>query len=101
MGVGDGAGAIVQGIGTAVLIGTGNKTSGEINFMPLLCGRTLKGTIYGGIKTKSDLPILFDKCLNKVSMLLLDLYNIKSSIPVVVDAYRIILFVFPCIRGSG
>ncbi|PSS04576.1 Alcohol dehydrogenase-like [Actinidia chinensis var. chinensis] len=53
------------GIGTAVLIGAGKETSGAINFIPLLCGRTLKGTIYGGIKTKSDLPILFDKCLNK------------------------------------
>ncbi|KAG5559067.1 hypothetical protein RHGRI_008848 [Rhododendron griersonianum] len=54
------------GIGSAVLIGAGTETSGQINFIPLLCGRTLKGSIYGGIRTKSDLPIIFDKCLNKV-----------------------------------
>jgi S-(hydroxymethyl)glutathione dehydrogenase/alcohol dehydrogenase len=53
------------GIGSVVLIGAGNETSGQINFIPLLCGRTLKGSIYGGIRTKSDLPIIFDKCLNK------------------------------------
>ncbi|KAI8565286.1 hypothetical protein RHMOL_Rhmol03G0247100 [Rhododendron molle] len=53
------------GIGSAVLIGAGTETSGQINFIPLLCGRTLKGSIYGGIRTKSDLPIIFDKCLNK------------------------------------
>jgi S-(hydroxymethyl)glutathione dehydrogenase/alcohol dehydrogenase len=32
---------------------------------PFFCGRTVKGSIFGGIRTKSDLPIIFDKCLNK------------------------------------
>ena len=37
-----------------------------LNVIALACGgRTLKGTTFGGIKTKSDLPILFDKCKNK------------------------------------
>ncbi|XP_058206456.1 8-hydroxygeraniol oxidoreductase-like [Rhododendron vialii] len=53
------------GIGSAVLIGAGNDTSGQINFHSLLLGKTVKGSIFGGIRPKSDLPIIFDKCLNK------------------------------------
>ncbi|KAH7854876.1 hypothetical protein Vadar_018642 [Vaccinium darrowii] len=53
------------GIGSTVMIGGGNETSGHINFIPLFCGRTVKGSIFCGIRTKSDLPIIFDKCLNK------------------------------------
>lgn len=56
----------LQGIGSAVLIGAGNETSGQINFHSLLRGKTVKGSIFGGIRPKSDLPIIFDKCLNKV-----------------------------------
>ncbi|CAL5405603.1 unnamed protein product [Camellia sinensis] len=53
------------GIGTAVAIGSGNEKSGEIDLVPLLCGRTLKGSIFGGIKVKSDLPFILHKCINK------------------------------------
>ncbi|KAI5669323.1 hypothetical protein M9H77_19176 [Catharanthus roseus] len=53
------------GLGTAVLIGAGLETSGEIKFIPLLCGRTVKGSIYGGVRPKSDLPTLIEKCINK------------------------------------
>ncbi|XP_059283910.1 8-hydroxygeraniol oxidoreductase-like isoform X1 [Lycium ferocissimum] len=53
------------GIGTVVLIGTGNGTNGEINLNPLLCGRTMKGSIYGGIRVHSDLPSLLHRCANK------------------------------------
>ncbi|XAR73288.1 Alcohol dehydrogenase [Bertholletia excelsa] len=52
------------GVGTVVSIG-GGSISAEISLVPLLCGRTLKGCIYGGIKVKSDLPFIFDKCINK------------------------------------
>lgn len=50
-----------------MLIGAGLKTSGEINYIPLLCGRTLKGSIYGGVRPQSDLPTIVDKCINKVT----------------------------------
>ncbi|XP_059625089.1 8-hydroxygeraniol oxidoreductase-like [Cornus florida] len=53
------------GIGTSILIGAGLQQKGMINFVPLLCGRTLKGSIYGGLKIQSDLPTIFDKCINK------------------------------------
>lgn len=53
------------GIGTIVLIGAGNGTSREFNLIPLLCGRTMKGSIYGGIRIHSDLPALLHRCTNK------------------------------------
>uniref|UniRef100_A0A5B6Z3S4 Putative 8-hydroxygeraniol oxidoreductase n=1 Tax=Davidia involucrata TaxID=16924 RepID=A0A5B6Z3S4_DAVIN len=53
------------GIGTSILIGAGLQQSGTINLVSLLCGRTLKGSIFGGLKIQSDLPIIFDKCINK------------------------------------
>ncbi|CAK9140387.1 unnamed protein product [Ilex paraguariensis] len=53
------------GLGTVVFIGAGLHTSGEIKFIPLLCGRTVKGSIYGGVRTQSDLPTIIDKCINK------------------------------------
>ncbi|EOY10189.1 Zinc-binding alcohol dehydrogenase family protein, putative [Theobroma cacao] len=53
------------GTGKTILMGIGDHQSLQINFLPLLCGRTLKGCVYGGIKTISDLPILLEKCRNK------------------------------------
>ncbi|XP_039065566.1 8-hydroxygeraniol oxidoreductase-like [Hibiscus syriacus] len=53
------------GKGTTILMGTGDDFRLQINFLPMICGRTLKGSIFGGIKTTSDLPILFEKCRNK------------------------------------
>ncbi|KAK2997793.1 hypothetical protein RJ639_025579 [Escallonia herrerae] len=53
------------GLGTVVLIGAGLETSGNIKLIPLLCGRTLKGSIYGGVRPQSDLPTIIDKCINK------------------------------------
>lgn len=44
------------------------KTNPEISahYGLLLSGRTLKGSLYGGWKPKSDLPSLVDKLLRKV-----------------------------------
>ncbi|CAI9093495.1 OLC1v1029004C1 [Oldenlandia corymbosa var. corymbosa] len=53
------------GLGTIVLIGAGLEPSGVINYIPLLCGRVLKGSIYGGVRPLSDLPTIVDKCINK------------------------------------
>ncbi|XP_059307620.1 8-hydroxygeraniol oxidoreductase-like [Lycium ferocissimum] len=53
------------GMGTIVLIGTGNGISREFNLIPLLCGRTMKGSIYGGIRVHSDLPALLHRCASK------------------------------------
>ncbi|KAK4797797.1 hypothetical protein SAY86_030123 [Trapa natans] len=49
------------GKGKVVLVSAG-QTNGNLNFLSLLMGRTLKGTIYGGIKPRSFLPYLLDLC---------------------------------------
>ncbi|PHT35345.1 hypothetical protein CQW23_27145 [Capsicum baccatum] len=54
-----------MGIGTIVVIGAGNGTSREFNLIPLMCGRTMKGSIYGGMRIHSDLPALLHRCANK------------------------------------
>ncbi|XP_015068376.1 alcohol dehydrogenase-like 1 isoform X1 [Solanum pennellii] len=53
------------GIGTIVVIGAGHGLTRELNLVSLLCGRTLKGSIYGGIRLHSDLPVLLHRCSNK------------------------------------
>ncbi|XAR49566.1 Alcohol dehydrogenase [Bertholletia excelsa] len=51
------------GTGTTVMIGAGN--SADISYQTILMGRTLKGSSFGGIKTKSELPIVVDNCITK------------------------------------
>ncbi|KAL5577423.1 hypothetical protein UlMin_019122 [Ulmus minor] len=53
------------GKGKTVIIGLANVTSVQINLLTLLCGRTLKGSIFGGLRPKADLPLLIEKCKNK------------------------------------
>ncbi|CAN6569803.1 unnamed protein product [Malus baccata var. baccata] len=53
------------GTGKAIVLGTSTATSVQINSLPLLCGRTLKGSIFGGLKPKTDLPVIIDKWMNK------------------------------------
>lgn len=53
------------GVGMSILIGAGTQKTVEINFFPLLGGRALKYSVFGGIKVQSDLPFLVDKCINK------------------------------------
>ncbi|XP_051137809.1 8-hydroxygeraniol oxidoreductase-like isoform X2 [Andrographis paniculata] len=53
------------GLGTVVFIGAGMEKSGELDYIPLLCGRTVKGSIYGGVRTQTDLPKIIEKCVNK------------------------------------
>ncbi|XVF42876.1 hypothetical protein PTKIN_Ptkin01aG0400900 [Pterospermum kingtungense] len=52
------------GAGKIIQIGAGENLSVNINFIGLILGRTLKGTIFGGLKGKSDLPIIYEKCTN-------------------------------------
>ncbi|XP_023751020.1 alcohol dehydrogenase 1 [Lactuca sativa] len=53
------------GIGTTVAIGVGLETNWVIKNLSLLSGRTLKGSLMGGVRTQSDLPIILNKCVNK------------------------------------
>lgn len=56
-----------QGKGKAIAIGLSDVTTLQISSLALLCGRTLKGSIFGGLRTKTDLPLLIEKCKNKVN----------------------------------
>ncbi|PON49502.1 Alcohol dehydrogenase superfamily, zinc-type [Trema orientale] len=53
------------GKGKAIAIGLSDVTNLQISYLALLCGRTLKGSIFGGLRTKTDLPLLVEKCKNK------------------------------------
>ncbi|XP_059447841.1 8-hydroxygeraniol oxidoreductase-like isoform X1 [Corylus avellana] len=57
--------ATKMGKGQTLVIGVGVHSTVEINLLSLLVGGNLKGSIFGGIKPKTDLPVLIDKCKNK------------------------------------
>ncbi|CAK7345734.1 unnamed protein product [Dovyalis caffra] len=57
--------ATKSGKGETIVVGAGTALTVPINFLPLLFGGTLKGSVFGGLKIKSHLPILLDKCKNK------------------------------------
>lgn len=56
-----------KGKGQTLAIGAGTHSTVEINFLALLFGGNLKGCIFGGLKAKTDLPVIMAKCRNKVS----------------------------------
>nr|WET52731.1 oxidoreductase 2 [Callicarpa americana] len=53
------------GLGKVAIVGVGVQAKGEFDYGPLMQGRTVKGTVYGGVKIHSDLPKIVDKCVNK------------------------------------
>ncbi|KAJ9558622.1 hypothetical protein OSB04_013236 [Centaurea solstitialis] len=53
------------GLGTTVSIGVGLDSNLAIKSTTLLYGRTVKGSCLGGVRTRSDLPILIGKCINE------------------------------------
>nr|ATI15534.1 alcohol dehydrogenase-like protein [Mentha x piperita] len=54
-----------MGLGEVVLISAGEESRAEIDYLALLNGRTLRGTTYGGVRIRSDLPKIIEKCINK------------------------------------
>nr|GEV59996.1 alcohol dehydrogenase-like 1 [Tanacetum cinerariifolium] len=52
------------GFGTTILIGAAPDNV-PISSLSLINGRTLKGTTFGGVRTRSDLPIILQKCMNE------------------------------------
>ncbi|XP_058085315.1 8-hydroxygeraniol oxidoreductase-like [Magnolia sinica] len=53
------------GRGVAIVIGAATEMTVPVNFLSLVTGRTLKGSIFGGIRPCSDLPHIIQKCVNK------------------------------------
>lgn len=58
----------VQGWGTSVIVGVA-ASGQEISTRPfqLVTGRVWKGTAFGGFKSRSQVPWLVDKYMNKAS----------------------------------
>ncbi|XP_004251174.2 8-hydroxygeraniol oxidoreductase-like [Solanum lycopersicum] len=54
-----------MGYGTVIVLGAGLVLDWQMSYVPLMFGRTLKGSIYGGIRTHTDLPSIIDKCISK------------------------------------
>lgn len=52
-----------------MLISAGEEAKAELTYIPLLFGRTVKGTTFGGVRIHSDLPKIVEKCINKVNCL--------------------------------
>ncbi|KAL2329269.1 hypothetical protein Fmac_022696 [Flemingia macrophylla] len=53
------------GTGKAILIGVGTEHTLPLGLFAILLGRTLKGSVFGGLKAISDLSIVVDKCHKK------------------------------------
>ncbi|KAB1205296.1 Alcohol dehydrogenase-like 2 [Morella rubra] len=54
-----------KGKGQTLVVGAGTQQTTEISFIPLLFGGNLKGFIFGGLKPKTDLPLIVAKRKNK------------------------------------
>ncbi|XP_045830587.1 8-hydroxygeraniol oxidoreductase-like [Trifolium pratense] len=57
--------ATKMGRGKTIAIGAGLEPIVPFGYLSILLGRTLKGSIFGGIKATSDLSIIADKCLKE------------------------------------
>jgi S-(hydroxymethyl)glutathione dehydrogenase/alcohol dehydrogenase len=55
-----------QGRGKTIAIGAGLEPVVPFGFLAILVGRTLKGSIFGGIKATSDLSIIANKYQKEV-----------------------------------
>uniref|UniRef100_A0A2P2MKE4 Uncharacterized protein n=1 Tax=Rhizophora mucronata TaxID=61149 RepID=A0A2P2MKE4_RHIMU len=60
-------------------MGAGSQTV-EIDYLPIVAGRTLKVSIFGGLKTKSDLPTMLEKFKNKVCFIFTQLHSLNSIV---------------------
>lgn len=76
-----------QGWGKTVVLGVDRPgsnltlSSGEV----LQTGKTLTGCLFGGLKPKSDVPMLVKRYLDKVSRYLLDLIILKQPYLPILD----------------
>ncbi|KAK7404283.1 hypothetical protein VNO78_05054 [Psophocarpus tetragonolobus] len=57
--------ATKMGTGKAIVIGVGTELTLPLGLFAILLGRTLKGSVFGGLKAISDLSIVADKGLKK------------------------------------
>ncbi|MED6182959.1 hypothetical protein PIB30_033563 [Stylosanthes scabra] len=61
-----GLGAVeLGGSGKTIMLGVGAEPYVSLGVLPIISGRTLKGSVLGGLKSISDLPIIADKCIKQ------------------------------------
>ncbi|XP_057816485.1 alcohol dehydrogenase-like 1 isoform X1 [Cryptomeria japonica] len=77
-----------NGWGTTVIIGV-NMTEIPIDFGELLCGKTIKGSLFGGMKAKTDLPLLVDMYMKK-ELQLDDLITHEISFPEINKSFELL-----------
>ncbi|MED6182961.1 hypothetical protein PIB30_033564 [Stylosanthes scabra] len=53
------------GLGKTITVGIRAENFVPVGLLSILFGRTLKGSIFGGLKITSDLPIIADKCIKQ------------------------------------
>ncbi|KAG2398154.1 Alcohol dehydrogenase-like 5 [Vigna angularis] len=53
------------GTGKTVVVGIPAEPTVPLGIITILLGRTLKGSVFGGLKVRSDLSIIADKCQKK------------------------------------
>ncbi|KAJ4952709.1 hypothetical protein NE237_029541 [Protea cynaroides] len=63
--INEGLEATALGRGVTIVIGVSHETIASIDMNSLIWGKTVKGSIFGGIKPQSDLQSIIDKCINE------------------------------------
>lgn len=58
----------MQGTGKTMVVGIPAEPTVPLGIITILLGRTLKGSVLGGLKVRSDLSIIADKCQKKVTL---------------------------------
>uniref|UniRef100_A0A2P2MKA5 Alcohol dehydrogenase-like 1 isoform X2 n=1 Tax=Rhizophora mucronata TaxID=61149 RepID=A0A2P2MKA5_RHIMU len=76
------------GKGKIIVMGAGSQTV-EIDYLPIVAGRTLKVSIFGGLKTKSDLPTMLEKFKNK-DFHLDELLTHEVALPDIGNAFELV-----------
>jgi len=74
-----------QGTGKAIAVGIGAELVVPFGLLAIQFGRTLKGSVFGGIKAKSDLTTIANKCQKEVIHLNIKLFILFIFITVVKD----------------
>ncbi|GLJ46935.1 hypothetical protein SUGI_0990460 [Cryptomeria japonica] len=77
-----------NGWGTTVVLGA-NMTEVPIDCAELLRGKTIKGSFFGGMKAKTDLPLLVDKYMKK-ELQLDDFITHEISFPEINKAFELL-----------
>ncbi|XP_029127106.1 8-hydroxygeraniol oxidoreductase isoform X2 [Cajanus cajan] len=77
------------GTGKAIVIGAGTEPILPLGLLAILLGRTLKGSIFGGLKATSDLSVIANKC-HKKEFPLQELFTHEVSLGDIHKAFELV-----------